>query len=243
MSEIFLNPPLQEAVCELRFESKNWDPTIPGILYSLIESDFPKRESVQEGKVEFFIDPRVKQDPKISHSENEFPKFSNEEGNIFAVFRKNLVSIHHIKPYTNWNDFLSKIKLVFEKYSEVAVPTKLSRIGLRYINKISIPVDGYIFSDYFNMVQSPLSGIIDEESIAAIQNGVLFNDAENLIKMQFASLNKNEEKVEYILDVDYFLTNPSGSENIDNWLARAHDKIESIFLGSIKEKTKELFLS
>lgn len=116
MPEEFKNPPLIEAVCEFRFKSENWDPTISGVLFPKLESEFPRKESVQEGSVELHIDVKEKVNNRFSHSESEFPKFSNEAGNIFVIFKKNLVSVHCIKPYSNWDDFYSKIKFVLDNY-------------------------------------------------------------------------------------------------------------------------------
>jgi uncharacterized protein (TIGR04255 family) len=238
MPNKFQNPPLVEAVCEFRFKSKSWDPTIAGILFPKIEEYFSKKESVQEGSVELFFDAKVKKEPEISHSESEFPKFSNDAGNIFTIMKKNAISIHCIKPYSNWEEFNSKIKFILDKYQESANPEKLDRVGLRYINKISLPKIDFIFSDYFKIKVTPLEDIIKVEDINAMQIGVVSKSDNSLIKTQFVWLGDKNENKEFILDIDCFTDNPG---DMDDWLEKSHSKIEKIFLSSLNEKTITTF--
>ena len=46
MASVFAKPPVIEALCELRFASSQerpWDHVVPGLLYSAIQSRFPRR--------------------------------------------------------------------------------------------------------------------------------------------------------------------------------------------------------
>ena len=238
MPNTFQNPPLVEAVCEFRFKSESWDPTIAGILFPKIVEHFPKKESVQEGSVELFFDVKVKKDPQITHSESEYPKFSNEAGNIYTIIKKNSISIHCIKPYSSWNEFYDKIKFILDKYQESANPEKLERVGLRYVNKISLPKNDFIFSEYFKIKATPLEDVIKVEDINAMQIGIVSKGDNSLIKTQFVWLRDKEDKKEFILDIDCFT---DSTDDVNDWLEKSHGTIEKIFLSSLEEKTITTF--
>jgi len=240
MAENFTIPPLKEAVCEFKFKAENWDPSIAGLLYPALKDIFPKKESVQEGYIEFFLDPKERKPSNITQSENELPKFANEIGNLFVIFRKNIVSIHCINPYVGWQDYLAKIKFVKDKYDEIAIPGILDRLGLRYINRISLPDEAFSFSDYFKICPTPLENSIKADDITAMQTGVVSKDHESFVKTQFVWLTSKPEvnKRDFVLDIDYFSSNPT---DINSWLETAHQKIEEIFLNSMEQKAIDTF--
>lgn len=234
----FLNPPLKEAICEFRFKGDKWDPTILGELYKMIESEFPEKEMVQEGSIEFFLG-IPKQEPKFSHTETEFPKFFNATDKGYVVVKKNSFSVHSIK-YSNWEDFLSRIKLVLSSYKACAGLDSIERIGMRYINDFSLPEKDFTFSDYFIVKRSPAEEILLNDDIVTMQVGVVSKNEDDLIKTQFVQTKASEGMVKFILDIDYFINNPSDELDLSAWLERSHSKIKEVFLGLLTEEAKKI---
>jgi uncharacterized protein (TIGR04255 family) len=242
MGDKLNKPPLVEVVCEFRFKSESWDPTIAGVLYPKLEAKFPKKESVKEGRVDFFFDGKTKGEPQMSRSESEFPKFSDESGDNFLILKKNLVSIHNLKNYQGWDDYVENIKFVLEQYFAVGKPEKIERIGLRYVNKIDLPVKDFSFSNYFNINPTLVSGIISVDDINKMQAGIVSSDNGNEIVTQFV-WKENKDKKEFILDIDYHVMTLENMdiENVDSQLKKAHEKIENIFLASLTDDLITIF--
>jgi uncharacterized protein (TIGR04255 family) len=239
----FPNPPLVEAVCEIRFDSNNpWDAALPGFLYQKIKSKFPERDTVREGYVEFSLNTKGGEKPEIAHSENELPRFLNSEKNVFVILRKNTLSIHNLKPYIGWKKFLPIIMSVIKAYNEVTKSSKIKRIGLRYVDKIIFENKKYIkLSEYFNFRPQFSEEIAQEEKIVAVQAGIIVNEGSGLVKIRLNNIAEKETDKIFLLDVDYFKEGDIQQAKIKTWLAKAHEKLEKIFLGSLTEKTIEKF--
>lgn len=234
----FLSPPLKEAICEFRFKGNKWDPTILGDLYKKIESEFSEKEMVQEGSIEFFLG-IPKQEPKFSHTETEFPKFFNAIDKGYVVIKKNSFSVHSIN-YSNWQDFFSRIKLVLDSYEDCVGFDSIERIGMRYINDFSLSEQDFVFSEYFKIKRSPVEEVLSIDDIVTMQVGVVSKNEDDLIKTQFVQAKASEGKVKFILDIDYFVNNPSSELSLDAWLEKSHNKIKEVFLGLLTEEAKQI---
>jgi len=57
----------------------------------------------------------------------------------------------HLPPYSNWNAFRDEVRPLWERYVEFVKPEAVTRIALRYINRIYIPQTVYELSDYFRL--------------------------------------------------------------------------------------------
>lgn len=237
----YKKPPLVEAVCEFRFDQgSSWDLAIPGMLFQNIEKEFPRKENVKEGVIEFFLNKQENPEPKISHSESEFPRFLSSEGNIFVLLKRNIISIHCVKPYIGWTEFKEKIVFILNKYFEVTTPNKIERIGLRYINEIVVNKDEFKLAENLDFRPYFADNLTKEEDVLGMQVGLVSKDADNFYKIQLNNLEKEGGIYAFMLDTDYFKLNAS-KEEVDDWLEKAHNKIEEVFKKSLKEKLIETF--
>jgi len=48
-------------------------------------------------------------------------------------------TIHRLSPYTKWATFSADAKQLWELYKETANPTKVTRLAVRYINRLELP--------------------------------------------------------------------------------------------------------
>jgi uncharacterized protein (TIGR04255 family) len=67
--------------------------------------------------------------------------FSNIQGNRKVQFRLDGYSFNMLRPYSNWEEFSSTAFNHLQKYLSLAKPLAITRIGLRYINRIDLPVE------------------------------------------------------------------------------------------------------
>lgn len=59
----------------------------------------------------------------------------------FAQFRRDGFVFSRLRPYTSWEAIFSEAWRLWQIYREVAAPAELSRIGTRFINRMSITLD------------------------------------------------------------------------------------------------------
>lgn len=248
MQKTYKNPPLIEAVCEFRFgitgplTQKQIDS-----FYAKIKSDFPLSKKGKVHSLEFKIEPgkTLGKDDK-SHKEGfyEFDQYLSKDEKYSVQLDGGRVSIHRIKPYISWTDFLPLIKAVYSSYIESFAPKQLLRIGVRYVNEIGVPTEGFSFNDYFK-IKASLPSLV-ENSQKSLFIGSVFEqeNGRDAIKVQFTekqSLKPNLNRI-FVLDFDYFLVNLVVEfKDIENWLKKAHNNLEVVFEGIVTDKTKLLF--
>jgi len=117
------------------------------------------------------------------------------------------------------------------------------RIGLRYINKIEIP-EVINLETYFDF--RPFLGRNLPQDIVNFMVGCMFpfDEGRNLCKVALQKVAPDTHGHNaFILDLDYFLTQPKAitSKEVLNWIENAHNKIEKIFEGCIKDPLRDIF--
>ena len=245
MGKKYKNPPIREAVCEFRFpKEKRWDLTIPGLFYNEIKEVFPLKERKLSHLLH--VTPGG-QRPAYTFDIEEKAIFLAKDRKIFVQLGLNepVLSVHHLSPYTSWENFSEKIKMVFECLNDLVKADMLVRIGLRYINQIEIPKDDFDIAKYFNL--SPVVNDIPFEQFTSFFLGVDigYEDTDCICRTQFTTtVPRRDDCVAYILDFDYF-NNPQTSvpaENVAEWIEAAHSRIEEIFEKCIKDALRDRFM-
>lgn len=136
----YRNPPIEEAVCELRFlPDPEQDFAAPARFYDTIRKDYPAKPELQplqpseltvKGKPAGFQLALRGQGGKII--------FRNDARTHLVGLASNLLSVHVLRPYPGWERFRPRIVQAIDAYAATAGPNGLSRIGFRYINKIEV---------------------------------------------------------------------------------------------------------
>ena len=248
MAKTYKNPPLLEAVCEFRFVTEgNYSAEQITSFYEMIKGNFPIQKKGKINQIEFKIDAeKTPEENKGSISQDfyEFEQYFSEDEKYSIQLDGGRISIHRIKPYQAWSQFLPLIQKVYGAYVDIFKPKELARVGVRYINEIVLPADRFSFSDYFTLAVS-LSSLSDN-SRQSIFLGSVFEQEESrdAIKVQFGDkqLPDGTETKAFVLDLDYFLVTPTVAlDAVDEWLTTAHTNLENVFEGIVTEKTKQFF--
>lgn len=245
MGKTYPNPPIVEAVCEFRFaESTSWDLTLPGLLYASIRDAFPIRERrVVQQVSSKKSDDGIIQDLII----NEFAVFFAPERTFFVQVGDHVLSINALNPYPSWSRFEPSIEHVFNEFSKLLQSCEISRIGLRYINRINIPLSQPELSifDYFKYgpeIGDVLPETVDEFSTAI---KIKANEGNDSCRIRFLSAHSDSPNTKsFLLDLDYALENPSivqSTQDTLNWVHQAHTQIETFFEGCITDNLRQLF--
>ena len=244
MSEKYINSPIQEALCEFAYRSnKPWDLTIPGLVYDRIKEQFPiKRYSMAYGISTEERERTAK--PKIEFAQRI--QFVNDKNDILVQIGQNILSINHLSPYSSWENFKPQIINVFNIYTRITEPEKLSQIALRYINRIVLKKTNIEIEDYFRFFPSLPKEIPDNFNVFHMVAGIPYR--ENLDKLQISigsvSPNNPEENyVNIILDIHYSTTDveKKSVDEISNWIEQAHLIIGHTFEKCITDKCREIF--
>lgn len=242
MARRYKYPPVDEAICEFRFESDSpWDLTVPGLVYEKLRADLPKREptSALEATTRQAGPDTIEQ----QWVQVDRLRLLSEDEKTVAQISPHLLAVNRLRPYTGWEEFLPLVGKSLTAYQEVANPKGLQQISVRYINRITLedPVELEDYFEFYPFVGQKLPQNLNS-FIVGIQS--TFNEGRDVLQMQMTSNVPNEPNtIAVVLDLLYFLGQPGTVpfEEVFGWIGNAHDRIEDAFEGCLKEALRERF--
>ena len=256
MSRQYKTPPIKEAVCEFRFRSEDtWDMAVPGLIYAALMNDFPRRlpNVVQTAGILITGGPRGQ--PEVSSQVDEqfrqniaqlqglrFWREKTEDGLI--VVAPNKLAVSQYPPYPSWDGFLPIIRQAFEAYVTVAKPHSIQRIGLRYINDIVFEVGTVDLEDYFEYYPHLGSKLPQDYGAFHMTLNFPYSQARDHLRVQLSTVpGTTDEQVVIRLDLDYSVVEAGAVplERTTEWLQQAHDQVEEVFEGCLKDSVRAKF--
>jgi len=241
MSRKYQNPPVIEAVCEFHLmPDVNWDITIPGLLYEKLRTRFPTKGRVVIQENQIVSSP---QGVEQQTTNRELVRFLSPDQKTFIQLGEKILTIHCLPPYPTWTNFQPLIQEVFNSFISIVSISDFERIGLRYINKIDLPLDNLNLEEYF--LYRPFTGpSLPGRFSNFIIAGLFSYDGDlDLCRIQFSDLHSDSPYGHFIIDLDYFSKTP-GSINKDTaipWIEKAHANLESAFEACITDQLRDKF--
>ena len=167
----------------------------------------------------------------------------NDESGYIAVAPYRL-AVHHFRPYPSWDRFREIIGKGTQAYQDVLKPTRVRRIGLRYINEITLGQNPVLLEDFFDFYPFVGQNIPQPLSKFHCSVQINFENDRDSLTLQLRNTSMPEgQNPQIILDLDYSLAQPDNFEPAETtkWLETAHSNLESVFEGCIKESVRALF--
>lgn len=148
----FPNPPITEAVLELRAQlPEGIDLETLEKFVESVSEDYPEK------RIRTKVEARLQLD---QHTKDVLAEGSGSPDGFLLTSRDSLQVVQarldgyafsRLKPYQGWASFRTEALRLWESYRSIANPEKITRIALRYINRIDIPMSetGVDFKEYF----------------------------------------------------------------------------------------------
>ncbi len=147
--ETFKNAPIAEALLDIRA-------SVPGqtdlgsldAFGSAVAARFKERRKRQVTEGGFTISPtgELSQDEPTIQTAGYI--YRNDARDKAVQARLDGFSFSKLKPYRGWDEFSREAKELWQIYLSVARPQRVSRLTLRYINRIEMPLPVQDFKDY-----------------------------------------------------------------------------------------------
>ena len=132
----FARPPIVEAVIERRFPDPIDLATIE-TLRKRFEREYPAIGQLSE--MSLTINP-VGAAPQVSQNTVGY-RLTNLAGNTIIVFTTHTIAFSRVAPYPGWHEFSAGAADLFRISRGIMGYSTIGRIGVRYINRIDIPVE------------------------------------------------------------------------------------------------------
>lgn len=237
----YKSPPIIEAICEFQFDPASpWDVTIPGLVYDQLREDFPQK---RQRKIVNQDTSDTAEGPRTNITMIDRAQFYNESETALIQVNPHFLSVNHLKPYPSWAVFLPLIEKGLDTYRQVATPSAIRRVGLRYINRIELPGGKIELEDYFEFGPCLGANVPQDYVDCIVGVTIPFKDPGGLLRVQLTTQTSTPETIPMVLDLDHFRIDPKGMapDAVIDWVDRAHDNVETLFEGCITDRTRELF--
>lgn len=213
-------------------------------LSTMLESNYPQRQDMFMGQVE--IGPSSDGTATTVHIGYIFRELN---GRHVVQARLDGFTFSRLAPYESWTPFRDEAKRVWEIYRSVVKPKVVTRVAVRYINRLDLPLPIMELTDY--IVNSPdvppgipfgaLSGFFMQLQIPQpdIDSMLVINQVLPTTREEDSD---SSEQVSVILDFDLFREgnlNPS-EDQIWEHLERLHERKNMAFEASITDSTRRL---
>lgn len=235
---IYKNNPLENVLIQLKF---------PPIL--LIDSQKPEDFQDKIRKTFPYYDSFVNNSSNnnvLQDMKKNYIFRKNQNGNEYIILNRDSISLTTDK-YDKWENFKGNFKLALDFFESIYKPNLYTRIGLRYIDiislkKLKLKETKYKWNDLIN---EKYLGFLSGE----FENKIIYNKNQYIIKLDNKNNNANIstsiEKRDYdnncfCIDTDFSFIGEVNSDEIEKRIDCLHSYSRPIFRGIITEKLHKI---
>lgn len=183
--------------------------------------------------------------PGVSQADLKEPRlrgyvFRSADRLTVAQFRRDGFTFNRLRPYTSWDELRPEALRLWELYCDTADPPPCTRLGLRYINQIEIPIPGADLNEYFVLLPG-FPGDTPAPMTEFLTRIVLDDPALNAgaAVVMASQVGPNEHLAIIILDIDAYRESTGGipHDHVSRTLSDLRIFKNRIFFGSVTETT------
>lgn len=242
----FRNAPLTEALLDIRVKlPSEINLQILARFQDIIRDRFPERKEriVFRGQLQI----KSGSTPELL-SPSSGPLgylFNSADGKKLVQARLDGFTFNKLKPYESWNALRDEAKDLWNHYLDIAKPKSITRVALRYINRIEMPLPIRDFKDYILTVPE-----VAPEMPQELENFLMRltvpdtkTRATAIVTETIDKISEGQETLPLIFDIDVMMSIVADPKSNEIWalFEDLHDFKNRIFFQSITDKAKELF--
>jgi uncharacterized protein (TIGR04255 family) len=243
----FPNAPITEALLDIRVTlPAQTDLAKLATFHDVIKQQYPSKQErlAWRGQLEIKASPI----PEVSQSATGEPDgylFTSVDGRQVVQARLDGFTFSRLKPYDKWATLRDEARELWQHYVQIASPETVTRIALRYINRIEIPLPMRDFKDY--ILTTPEIAPDLPQGLGSFFMRLVIPDpkaqAVAIVTETMEPIDESRNRLPLIFDIDVFRTAAFNIQDNAMWEAfeYLHDLKNDIFFKSITLKAKELF--
>jgi len=235
--------PVVEAVIEIR--AKLPDDTGDEALNAVRTGDearYPEVLPVMQGAVNISLDATGSTPPSTSTTAERAGYLFRGRTELFQAKRDGL-SYHKLTPYSEWESCRDEVRRLWLKYRQAVHPRRLTRLGLRYVNRLDLPAPGEL-KDYLLTYPELAPGLPQLLSGYMMQLSIPQPDLPGAVLVMRQGLvgAPSPGLASVALDIDLAYVLDLAGERDDFWqlLEQLHNRQIETFESCITDKTREL---
>lgn len=249
MQEVtFNNPPIVEALIDIRVElpSEVNLETI-ALFHDKIKAEFPDKQNRMSWKSDVQVRPGTVPEVSTPSGGPDGFLFHPADKSKIVQARLDGFTFNKLRPYQKWELFRDEARKYWGYYLEAAKPKQITRLAVRYINRIELPFPFSQLKEYLLTIPEVAPGLPQETSQFFMQMVIPRNaiGAQAIITetIEIPVVKNNIEVLPFIFDIDVIKNIVLSPTEPELWtIFEGLRKFKNeIFLKSLTEKTKGLF--
>lgn len=233
--------PITEAILDIQVEAaEGLTANSLASCQDSVRDDYPTKRELKAAYAHIEVGRQLS--TSTTSEELGFAFVSKDEKQLFQV-RKNGFTANRLAPYSLWEKFSQEARKLWIIYRDAAKPRRITRVALRYINRIDIPDSPAELKDYFRTSPEVASELPQSMSGFFMQLVLPLEDVRASVNIvQTIVEPPRPGVVSVVLDLDFFRTAelPESDEDLWKLFEELRSKKNFVFEACITEKTKEL---
>jgi uncharacterized protein (TIGR04255 family) len=244
---ILKNAPITEALIDIRVKLPSTiDVESIDNIFERIKGRYPVRQ--EQRVAEFSFELKPDKDPlNASKQRIHGYRYLSTDHKQIVQARIDGFTMSRLHPYREWKDLRNEAKELWQFYKDLTKPEAITRVALRYINNLNIPLPINDFADYLaappivpDGLPQDVNSFLTRVVVPEPKLGVIA-----IITQAFEPV-APEIKITHlpiILDIDVFRYDSQGIDENDAWdsIEKLRHLKNMIFDKSITDKLKETY--
>ena len=205
--------------------------------------EYPQILPQHEIRHEFKIGPGKKTEQNVADPVFKGARLQSESKTQIAQFNRDSFVFSRLHPYETWENLQKEACRLWALYKELASPLMVNRVGVRFINKISLPYEELDLEDYLEgfpkspgNLNLPFAGFFHQDTLVVPDYPYKINFTRTIQKPP------EPKGIQLLLDIDVF--NDNSFEINDDTLLRNFSEMRwlknAMFFNCITDKTLEM---
>ncbi|MCI0561312.1 MAG: TIGR04255 family protein, partial [Nitrososphaera sp.] len=164
------------------------------------------------------------------------------DGRCLISLGSDVLSVNTLRPYDGWEQFRPRIEAALRAYFQVAQPAGVSRVGVRYINKIVLPGKEIDIGTYFRYGLPSVPGLPSKTAGFMSRVEYMYDDAVKLLLTQ-VTVDAPEEQSAFVVDLDVIWEGDEETDldSIMKVVDNLHEREGEAFEAIVTDAARELF--
>ena len=222
-----LPPPLLDEDCTESFREQ-------------IRQTYPRHETLEETTAGIGMNANGVTVSSVERSFNQH-RFVSADGKQIVQLRHRGFAFNRFGPYPGWEQFIADAQQIWRIYIDHFEPEQIARVGVRYVNRITLPPGEFALSDYLQTAPAVppdlgpsidgffLRLVIPDDSIPA-----------QAILTEGTGLAPDEGSI-LTIDIDVTTTAIAFIEDLWKMAERLREFKNRVFFASITDRMREIF--
>ncbi len=240
----YTQPPIIEAVIEICFANPHDKSKIEKLIKKQKQNYVNYQKSINH-KLKIDVSNTQKNEPIAKDIQNLVHRLSSEDITQQLLLYESTFVVTQLAPYCGWDAFINRFIRDWALWKKCMGFNEIKQIGVRYINRLDIPVSGPIieFPQYVN-IYPKIPEILPPNMSYAIHVKIPINELKSVLALNTAVVKSPLiNHMSLVIDQDIVKTTelPQNDESIYSYLDEVHAKKNEVFESCITDKARELF--